>query len=288
VRFIYLLAISAAAISTGAHAQAIYKCVGKDGKTAYSNSPCPGAKEVGVGSQSRALTVESMTQSQADLASDCREVLFNATQQNWREQARETADFNKYCPAFGFRAPLGPDTAAFNRSHGDQLIAKLRRFHSSVPSGTRVYSGGFRSPPTFEGAEFALKEPPAPKGPVDVSILPALQPGKWKVRSTTAGVVSDDEVCGDPLDSFRAELVSQRGQDPMGCTTRAITPAPRSVRIVFECAADRYENGRTVMKGRTELSIVSASPQSIRIDLKSTTKDPMSAQATRVGDCVSR
>lgn len=286
MRSICLLAIFAAAISTGADAQSIYKCVGKDGKTAYSNSPCPGAKELsGANLQSRALAVETMTQSQADLASDCTEVLFNATQPDWREKDRETAAFNKYCPAFGFRAPFGPDTAAFNTAHGEQLIAKLRRLYQNVPSGSHSYSGGYRTPSTFIGADYAMKESPARPGPVDVSTLPALQPGKWKVRETTAGVARESEICGDPLDNIRREMLSLRGRDPMGCTVRATAPTLRSARFVIDCAADRYENGRTVMKGRTEMSIVSPSPQSVTIEVKSTVNSPSSASATRIGNC---
>ena len=34
------------AVCSGADAQGIHKCVGKDGKTSYSNSPCPGSKEI--------------------------------------------------------------------------------------------------------------------------------------------------------------------------------------------------------------------------------------------------
>jgi len=289
VRFIYLLAISAAAVSTtAADAQSIYKCVGKDGRTAYSNSPCPGAKTLGGDtSQPRVLAVESMTQSQADLAADCMDVLFIATQPDWKEKDRETADFNKYCPAFGFKVPFGPDTTVFNRAHGAQLMAKLRRQYEAVPSGSRTYSGGYRTPSTFVGADYAMKESPARPGPVDVPVLPALQSGKWKVRETTAGVATESEICGDPLDNFRREMLSLRGRDPMGCTVRATAPTGRSARIVVDCAADRYENGRTVMKGRTEVSIVSSSPQSVTIEVKSTVKTPSSAEATRIGNCVS-
>jgi hypothetical protein len=40
------LGIALFAVCVGADAQTIHKCVGKDGKTAYSNEPCPGSKEI--------------------------------------------------------------------------------------------------------------------------------------------------------------------------------------------------------------------------------------------------
>ena len=40
--------IAMIAVCSGADAQSIHKCVGKDGKTAYSNEPCPGSKEIEV------------------------------------------------------------------------------------------------------------------------------------------------------------------------------------------------------------------------------------------------
>ena len=43
------LGISMIAVCIGANAQGIHKCVGKDGKTSYSNAPCPGSKQVGGG-----------------------------------------------------------------------------------------------------------------------------------------------------------------------------------------------------------------------------------------------
>jgi hypothetical protein len=44
------LALAAAAWLAPLHGQAIYKCVGKDGKTSYSNAPCPNAKQIRGGS----------------------------------------------------------------------------------------------------------------------------------------------------------------------------------------------------------------------------------------------
>lgn len=43
----FLFALAAAAWLAPLHGQAIYKCVGKDGKTSYSNSRCPAAKRIG-------------------------------------------------------------------------------------------------------------------------------------------------------------------------------------------------------------------------------------------------
>src|SRR5258706_10537334 len=40
------LGIALIAVCIGADAQSIHKCVGKDGKTSYSNEPCPGSNEI--------------------------------------------------------------------------------------------------------------------------------------------------------------------------------------------------------------------------------------------------
>jgi hypothetical protein len=49
------LGMALIAVSACAQAQGIYKCVGKDGKIAYSNDPCPGSKQVGTSSRPPAV-----------------------------------------------------------------------------------------------------------------------------------------------------------------------------------------------------------------------------------------
>jgi hypothetical protein len=46
VRIIPWAGIALIAVCFGAQAQGIHKCVGKDGRTAYSNDPCPGSREI--------------------------------------------------------------------------------------------------------------------------------------------------------------------------------------------------------------------------------------------------
>lgn len=143
---VVLTAILAVAFVAGASAQTIYKCASKEGKTAYSNSPCPGAKVVNPGSAPAAVAVDGINQQQADLVADCDEVLSNRS-----NTGREAALFNRICPAFGYKAPLGPETDAFNKRYSEQLLRKLREKFQAVPSTTRIYDGGSRMPPLFYG-----------------------------------------------------------------------------------------------------------------------------------------
>ena len=60
---------------------------------------------------------------------------------------------------------------------------------------------------------------------------------------------------------------------------------PRGAMIVYDCPSDRSPEGLPVSKGRTELSVVSASPQAFRIEMKSTVYGGYVMQGTRTGDC---
>jgi len=60
---------------------------------------------------------------------------------------------------------------------------------------------------------------------------------------------------------------------------------PRSVMIVYDCSSDRSPEGLPVQKGRTELSLVSATPQAFRIEMKSTAFGGHVMEGTRIGDC---
>ena len=183
------LGLALIAICIGAEAQTIHKCVGKDGKTAYSNEPCPGSKEI-------------------------------------RPPAAQAA----------------------------------------------------------QGAD-ARKEPSARPAAGNAPILPETQAGKWKLRYTKNGAVNDIEICGDPLDTFRSELKSYATENTPGCTLVTNAPSPGSVRIVHDCPADQAGNARAVRKGRSELWVVSSSPQAFRVEMKSTAYVSFSVDGTRIGSC---
>ncbi len=181
------------AVCIGANAQGIHKCVGKDGKTAYSNSPCPGSKEIRGG-------------------------------------------------------------------------------------------GGA---PAVQGAD-AKKGPSAGPAAAGIPAFPEMQPGKWRLRMTMRGTTSDKETCGDPIDSFRREVQEYAASTKWGCTMTASASGPRSVIVVYDCPSDRSPEGLPVSKGRSELSLVSASPQAYRIEMKSTAYPGYVAEGTRIGDCEKR
>jgi hypothetical protein len=193
VKIIPWLGIAMIAVCIGADAQSIHKCVGKDGKTAYSNAPCPGSKEIGASGR----------------------------------------------------------------------------------------------PPAVQGAD-AMKESSARPAAASASVFPEMQAGKWKLRVTREGRTRDDETCGDPIDGMRREVQEYAANTKWGCTMTTSASGPRSVRVVYDCPSDRSPDGRAVSKGRSEFSVVSASPQAFRIEMKSTVYPGYVAEGTRIGDCEQR
>jgi hypothetical protein len=187
------LGVAMIAVGLGAHAQGIHKCVGKDGKTSYSNAPCPGSKEIEAG---------------------------------------------------------GPP------------------------------------PPAVKGAD-ARKESSARPAAAGAPVIPEMQAGKWKMRVTRQkdGRARDNETCGDPIDGFRGEVQAYAANTKWGCTMTTTALGPRSVRVVYDCPSDRSPDGRPVSKGRSELTLVSASPQAFRIEMKSTVYPGYVMEGTRIGDC---
>jgi len=183
------LGIALFAVCFGANAQGIHKCVGKDGKTAYSNDPCPGSKEI---------------------------------------QA---------------------------------------------------------APPAVKGP--ATTKPPAGPAAADVSGIPEVQVGKWKTRAVreNGGAPSLNETCGDPIAGFRRQVQAYTADTKSGCTLEKTALGPRSVRFVHDCPSDRAPDGRRVQKGRSEMTLASASPQAFRIEMKSTGKLWRVTEGTRTGDC---
>ncbi len=187
------LGIALIAVCVGADAQSIHKCVGKDGKTAYSNAPCPGSKEIGA-------------------------------------------------------------------------------------------SGGS---PAVQGAD-ARKESSARPAAAGAAVFPEMQAGKWKLRFTREGRAKDSETCGDPIDGMRREVQEYAANTKWGCTMTTSPSGPRSVRIVYDCPSDRSPDGRPVSKGRSEISLDSASPQAFSIEMKSTVYGGYVMEGTRIGNCESK
>lgn len=117
------------------------------------------------------------------------------------------------------------------------------------------------------------------------SNIPEMQAGKWNLRFTRDGRAKDNEMCGDPIDGFRQEVQSYAANTKWGCTMTSTPSGSRSVIVVYDCPSDRAPDGRPVSKGRTELSVVSASPQAFRIEMKSTVFSGHVIEGTRIGEC---
>ena len=114
--------------------------------------------------------------------------------------------------------------------------------------------------------------------------LPDLQAGKWKLNMNYRGRASVEEMCGDPIEGMRRE-VKEYATNKWGCTMSTSAVGPRNVLVVYDCPSDRSPDGRPVSQGRSEISVVSPSPQSFRAEMKSTVHPGYVMEGTRIGDC---
>ena len=119
------------------------------------------------------------------------------------------------------------------------------------------------------------------------AVVPDMQPGKWNLRFTRKGRTKDDETCGDPIDGMRREVqeYAAKANATWGCNMTTSAAGGRNVNIVYDCPSDRSPDGRPVQKGRWEMSVVSASPQAFRIEMKSTVDGGYVMEGTRIGEC---
>ena len=132
----------------------------------------------------------------------------------------------------------------------------------------------------------ATRESPARPAAAGASI-PEMQAGKWKLRFTRKGRASDSEMCGDPIDGMRREVQEYAANTKWGCTMTTSPSGPRSVRVVYDCPSDGSPIG-AVTRGRSEISVVSTSPQAFRIEIKSTVYPGYVMEGTRIGNCEQR
>lgn len=147
-----------------------------------------------------------------------------------------------------------------------------------------VCIGASAGSPAAQGAD-ARKDSAARLAAADVSAIPEMQAGKWKLSFTTKGRTKDSETCGDPLEGFRREVQEYAASTRWGCTMATNATGPRSVKVVYDCPSDRAPDGRPVSKGRSELSLDSASPQAFRLEMKSTVYPGHVMEGTRIGSC---
>lgn len=122
----------------------------------------------------------------------------------------------------------------------------------------------------------------------DASAIPEMQAGKWKLRITSRGTTKDNEMCGDPIDGFGKEVQDYAATTRWGCTMTTNPTGPRSVIVVYDCPSDRSPEGLPVSKGRSEISVDSASPQAFRIEMTSTVYPGYVMEGTRIGNCEQR
>ena len=157
IKIIVLLTVAGVLIPAHAHAQGIYKCISKDGGTTYSQTPCPGAKELSPGTSAAQLQVQKLSLREANLAYECSDaldfLLLNPADTSpaiRNELGRIRQQFDNFCPRFGYR-PFTRETAKYNENVRGTLNPRLRQSHPDAPSGTRVYDSNGRDPPLFSG-----------------------------------------------------------------------------------------------------------------------------------------
>lgn len=140
-------------------------------------------------------------------------------------------------------------------------------------------------PPAVKGSDAKKESSARPLAPGTVA-FPEMQTGQWKLRVVSKGRTRDSEICGNPIDSFGREVQEYATTTKWGCSMTSTNPSgPRSVRVVYDCPSDRSPDGRPVEKGRSEISLVSASPQAFRLEMKSTVNGDFLMEGTRIGDC---
>jgi hypothetical protein len=154
------------------------------------------------------------------------------------------------------------------------------------PGAKEVRGGG--NPPAAKSAEAKKDSKKGSSSRLAPSIVPQMPPGKWKVRYTRNGRTRESETCGNPIDGFEKEIRSYSENNKWGCTMTTKSTGPRSMTAVYDCPSDRSPDGRPVTKGRSEFSLISASPQSFMIEMTSTIYPGYVMEGTRIGDCDGR
>lgn len=173
----------------------------------------------------------------------------------------------------------GADAQSIHKCVGKD--GKTEYSYAPCPGSKEVGASG--SPAAVQGAD-ARKEPSARPAAASVPAFPEMQAGKWKLRFTRDGRTSDSEMCGDPIAGMRREVQAYAANTKWGCTTTTSASGPRSVRVVHDCPSDGSPIS-AVTRGRSETSVVSTSPQAIRIVMKSTIYPGYVMEGTRIGNC---
>jgi hypothetical protein len=147
------------------------------------------------------------------------------------------------------------------------------------PGAKEIAGGG--KPPAAKAVEAKKdsKKGSAARPAARITIVPKMPPGKWKVRYTRNGRTRENVTCGDPVDGFQKEMKSYAENTKSGCTMATKATSPHNMSFVHDCPAP---------KGRSEYSLVSASPQSFRIEMNSTAYPGYVMEGTRIGECEGR
>ena len=174
---------------------------------------------------------------------------------------------------------IGADAQSIHECVGKD--GKTEYSHAPCPGSKEAGVSG--SPPVVQGTD-ARKESSARSAEAAGSIFPEMQAGKWKLRWTRKGAPRASEMCGDPIDGMRREVQEYAASTKWGCTTTTSASGPRSVTVVHDCPSDGSPIS-AVTRGRSEMSLVSVSPQAFRLEMKSTIYPGQVVEGTRIGNC---
>lgn len=119
-------------------------------------------------------------------------------------------------------------------------------------------------------------------------VPPTVQHGRWKIKFRSNGDASEFEECGNPLEKIASEFQTLPQVKQKGCTFRTASPSPRNVSVSVDCPVDwvSADGSQSIMKGQTNTTIDSPTPQSFSMSMRSTARGTQDTiQGTRIGDC---
>lgn len=135
----------------------VYKCVSKDKKVIFTDTPCDGARSAKP-VVPQVPSTKHFSRHQVNMSFDCMEALdtliFRDVNPEVFPESETThlrKQFNELCPAVGFKTPEGRNTRGFNLDYAKRLKKSLEDNNYTGPTFTRSYEGGRRSPPVFSG-----------------------------------------------------------------------------------------------------------------------------------------
>lgn len=263
----------------------IHKCVAEDGGVSYSDTPCPGSQTIGPSSATKGDSMY-FSRRDADIAYECMGAL-----RLMKQQIKDQADgveryarrvfrreFNEYCPALGFRSPLGSETLDFNVRHAEKLKERLKFGGHSGPSFSRSYSGGSRMPALFSTVSRLPSE-----NETRVDQWPRFRKGLWQIKAEEGPRSHVSEECMWPVDRL---VDTVRGLERFGCEWSPIKRVPDgAVGHAKNCEGTTADGGKLEFDVSLHINVTSADAFTAEVKKG---KGSRFLFARRISDCPER